>query len=118
LFTFQNVRDQLKLYRTAKPIAIQRRKMVSTHIHKWAVRLVLATLVVYPFSNASIQPLDWTELANEIDNQQWCGKSDYCHSLYETDDESTTELFSIKHGRTTMNPSEMEEKRSVYLVHL
>ena len=87
--------------------------VVSIYIHKWAARFLLVMLVIAS-ANASVGQLDWTELANEIDNKQWCGKSNYCDSLYETDDASTTEFpIEVRNERTSMNPSEMEDNRSV-----
>lgn len=84
-------------------------------INKWVARFLLVMLI-YSSVNAQIGQLgdDW--MAKEIDNKQWCGKSDYCDSLYELDDASTTE-FSIeeKHGRTTMKPNDMEDDRLVFL---
>ena len=88
-------------------------------INKWVARFLLVMLI-YSSVNAQIGQLgdDW--MAKEIDknNKQWCGKSDYCDSLYELDDASSTTEFSIeeKHGRTTMKPNDMEDDRLVYFV--
>ena len=86
-------------------------------INKWVARFLLVMLI-YSSVNAQIEQLgdDW--MTKEIDNKQWCGKSDYCDSLYELDDASSTTEFSIeeKHGRTTMKPNDMEDDRLVYFV--
>lgn len=90
---------------------------MAVSVHKWTVRLLLVFLI-YRSANARMGHLEWMELADEINNKQWCGKIDYCGSRNQPDNPSATESLSDETtvlSMTAQKPNDMKENKSVFL---
>lgn len=86
--------------------------MAAVYIYKWVASFLLVIMLIYPAAvNAHVGQQDW--MAKEIDNKQWCGKSDYCDSAHALGDAVSTTELSVEetNARTTMKPSEMQDNR-------